>query len=173
MASPVQRGAYPTPRRDACDDPAMALSPEPHLTEVTRLITLAVAPVFLLTAIGTMINVLASRLGRIIDRTRNLEERVRGTTLSDEERNAELGILDRRMHLTYLAIGMSVVSALCVGLSIAIAFVDAFLSIDLAWLVGLLFLGAMVAFIAALLVFLREIFLAVSGQRSNLARRRS
>lgn len=151
---------------------AMALAPEAgHLTEIARLIQLAVAPVFLLTAIGTTINVLTSRLGRIIDRVRNLEERLRGATLSAEERAAELAVLDGRMHLTYLAIGLAVVSALCVGLLIAIAFVDAFLATDLAWLVGALFIASMAAFIAALLVFLREIFLAVRWARHSVGRR--
>ena len=40
---------------------------------MTRVIQLAVAPVFLLTAIGTIITALANRLGRAVDRRRILE----------------------------------------------------------------------------------------------------
>ena len=45
-----------------------------HIFDISRTIQLAVAPVFLLTAIGTIINVLIGRLGRAVDRRRLLEE---------------------------------------------------------------------------------------------------
>ena len=51
------------------------MSPESHLADISRVIQLAIAPVFLLTAIGTLINVLAGRLGRAVDRRRTLEDR--------------------------------------------------------------------------------------------------
>ena len=40
--------------------------------DVTHVIQLAIAPVFLLTAVGTMLNVLVSRLSRSVDRRRVL-----------------------------------------------------------------------------------------------------
>ena len=40
------------------------------VTAVANVIELAIAPVFLLTATGTMLAVLTNRLGRIIDRAR-------------------------------------------------------------------------------------------------------
>jgi hypothetical protein len=61
-----------------------------------------------------------------------------------------------------------VVCALFVGLLIAVAFVDAFINIDLSKFIGLLFIGAMLAFILSLLVFLREIFLAVTAVRNQM-----
>jgi Protein of unknown function (DUF2721) len=47
-----------------------AAMPADHLQDITHTIQLAVAPVFLLTALGTTLGVLASRLGRIVDRAR-------------------------------------------------------------------------------------------------------
>ena len=41
---------------------------EPHVNDIARVIQLAVAPVFLLTAVATHINALNIRLGRAIDR---------------------------------------------------------------------------------------------------------
>jgi len=58
--------------------------------------------------------------------------------------------------------------ALFVGLLIAVAFVDAFIDIDLSKFIGLLFMRRMLAFILALLVFLAEIFLAVSSARGQM-----
>jgi len=52
------------------------VNPE-NVIDVTRLIQLAVAPVFLLTAVGTIIGVLSNRLGRAVDRSRTLEDRLR------------------------------------------------------------------------------------------------
>ena len=137
--------------------------------DVTRLIQLAVAPVFLLTAVGTIIGVLSNRLGRVVDRSRALEDRLR--QLAPEGQKAareELNILARRVRLVYASITLAVICALFVGLLIAVAFADAFVTIDLSKFIGLLFIGAMVAFILALMVFLREIYLAVARARSQM-----
>ena len=140
-----------------------------NVIDVARLIQLAVAPVFLLTAVGTIIGVLSTRLGRAVDRSRYLEERLRqmlpeGQTLAREE----LAVLSRRVRLVYGAMVLAVICALFVGLLIAVAFVDAFIEVDLSKFIGLLFIGAMVAFIFSLLVFLREIFLAVTSARDKM-----
>ena len=140
-----------------------------NVIDVARLIQLAVAPVFLLTAVGTMIGVLSTRLGRAVDRSRYLEERLR-QMLPEGQKLArdELATLSRRVRLVYGAMVLAVICALFVGLLIAVAFVDAFIEIDLSKFIGLLFIGAMVAFIFSLLVFLREIFLAVTSARDQM-----
>ena len=46
------------------------------LAEVAHVIQLAVAPVFLLTGIGALLGVLASRLARTVDRARELEKKL-------------------------------------------------------------------------------------------------
>ena len=47
-----------------------------HVTSLAQVIQLAVAPVFLLAGVGATLNVLASRIGRIIDRARAMEEKL-------------------------------------------------------------------------------------------------
>jgi hypothetical protein len=137
------------------------------VADVARLIQLAVAPVFLLTAVGTIIGVLSNRLGRVVDRSRTLEDRLRQLTPQGQGAvRAELTVLSQRVRLVYVSMTLAVVCALFVGLLIAVAFVDAFIAIDLSKFIGLLFIGAMLSFIVALMVFLREIFLAVSSARS-------
>jgi hypothetical protein len=140
-----------------------------NVIDVARLIQLAVAPVFLLTAVGTIIGVLSTRLGRAVDRSRLLEDRVRqlqpeGQRIAREE----LVVLSRRVRLVYGAMVLAVLCALFVGLLIAVAFVDAFVDLDLSHFIGLLFMAAMLAFILSLLVFLREIFLAVTSARDQM-----
>jgi hypothetical protein len=140
-----------------------------NVIDVTRLIQLAVAPVFLLTAVGTIIGVLSIRLGRVVDRSRALEERMRQLQPAGQKAaRQELDILSRRVRLVYGSIVLAVLCALFVGLLIAVAFVDAFIDLDLSKFIGLLFIAAMLAFILGLMVFLREIFLAVSSARSQM-----
>lgn len=140
---------------------------ESHIADITRVIQLAVAPVFLLTAIGTLINALNIRLGRVVDRRRVMHERLNSL---DEETTkaarAELALLARRSRLIYHAIFAAVAAALLICLVVASAFIGALLAVELARLVAVLFVLSMGALIICLSVFLREIFVAVteSGQ---------
>jgi hypothetical protein len=58
-----------------------------------------------------------------------------------------------------------VISGLFVCLLIAGAFLGAFVRVDLSYTIGAMFVFAVLALIACLLLFLREIFLAVSTPR--------
>ena len=137
---------------------------ETHITDITQTIQLAVAPVFLLTAVATLITVLNVRLGRNIDRTRVVQDRL--GNLGDEESRkgwAELRMLARRARLIYFAIFSAALSALLVCLVVSGAFLGALLSVDLAKGIAGLFVFAIVALIGSLGMFLREVFLAVMG----------
>jgi len=72
------------------------------------------------------------------------------------------------VRLVYGSIVLSVICALFVGLLIAVAFVDAFIAVDMSKFIGLLFIAAMLAFICPCWCFLREIFLAVSSARDQM-----
>jgi len=139
---------------------------ESHLTDISRVIQLAVAPVFLLTGVGTIINALNARLTRIIDRRRVLEERLLRATPDDiDVLREELHLLARRLRLIYASILLAVTSALFVCMLVAGAFIGAFVAVDLGRGIAALFILAMLALIACLGLFLREIFLAVVSGR--------
>ena len=141
---------------------------ESQLTDIARIIQLAVAPVFLLTAIATMINALNTRLGRIVDRRRVVQERVPTPEVGDtEDKGREIRLLERRSKLVYYAIFCAVLSALLVCLVVAGAFLGALLGIGLARSVAALFIAAMLAMIAALSLFLREVYVAVRAGTHN------
>lgn len=132
-----------------------------HLTDIAHVIQLSVAPVFLLTAISTLIGAMNTRLGRIIDRRRVVSER-HGSAGLAAEGVEELTQLAQRRHLIYLAILFAVIAALLVCLVVAGAFLGALMAVDLARLVAAFFIFAMGSMIVALTLFLREIYLAVS-----------
>ena len=140
---------------------------ETHITDITHVIQLAVAPVFLLTAIATLITALNSRLGRIVDRRRILQDRLLNLTGTDSEMIVtELQRQRHRGKLIYFAIFSAVLGALFICLVVASAFLGALSAVDLSKEIAILFVLAMVAMIVCLGIFLREVFLAVSGGSS-------
>jgi len=148
------------------------VNPLSSIGDIAHVIQLAVAPVFLLTGVGTLLAVLSNRLGRAVDRSRVLEGLL--PDLTGEAlvlAQAELVLISRRTRLIYTAIALAVSCALLICLLIAVAFVDAFLAVNLAKLMGALFVIAMLALIISLTAFLREIFLAVDSARQAMRRR--
>ena len=132
-----------------------------HIADAARLIQLSIAPVFLLTGVGTLLGVLSSRLGRTIDRARVLEALLEAADAAHTERlHSELSILSRRAKIIYRAIALGVITALMVCSVIASLFISAFTRVDVTLVVAGFFIAAMAALISTLLLFLREVFLA-------------
>lgn len=129
-------------------------------------IQLAVAPVFLLTGIGSILNVLAARIGRVVDRARRVEaELLSLNPRAAAEARIELKVLDRRMTSVNWAIGLCTLSALFVCIVIAILFVGELLPIHESNIVALLFIAAMALLITGLMLFLYEIQIALRSVR--------
>jgi hypothetical protein len=128
-------------------------------------IQLAIAPVFLLTAIGAFLSVITTRLGRVIDRARRLESDLTDDNPANDATIAELASLDRRMLLANRAVSWSVASALTVCLLIAVLFVSAVSPMHPDQLVPLLFVAALLFLIVALLAFALEVRIALKTVR--------
>jgi hypothetical protein len=130
-----------------------------HIPFVAHVIEQAVAPVFLLTGIGSILAVLVSRLGRVVDRFRILNE-LTGQLVHKKNRHDEMRKLSARARWIDWAITLCTLSALCICLSIAVLFSAAELNVDWSVTVAALFVAAMLGLISGLLCFLREITLA-------------
>lgn len=146
-----------------------------HLGNIGQIIQLAIAPVFLLTGVGTNLTVLTNRLARIIDRSRVLEEIVatRGAEALTPVMSTELDELYQRSHLINRAITLSSTCALLVCLVIAALFLGDALDLHLDKIIAALFVGAVLALIGSFIFFLREIFVAtktLKRQREHGAR---
>ena len=88
-------------------------SPDLSVNTVAEIVRLALAPVFLLSGIGAFLNVLASRLSRIVDRSRDIEPQLLASRGAEHDRwIAALKVLDRRMSLISWATALSVTSAI-------------------------------------------------------------
>lgn len=142
---------------------------ESTVTSIAHLIQLSVAPVFLLTGVGSILSVLAGRVSRIVDRARKLESDLpHSPTPRHADIHIELRRLSRRAHLTYWAISLCTVSALLVCTMIALLFIGDFIATSTAQIVALLFITAMLSLIGGLLCFLREVYLAIRYLRLDL-----
>lgn len=136
------------------------------ISDMAKAIQLALGPVFLLTGIAGMLNVMSGRLSRIIDRGRALTEKqeVRAT-YSPEEIHKELLMLERRRHVTSNAITMFTVAALFVCMVIVVLFIEALFYMHLKWIIGVLFIFATFGMVVGLGYFLKEVRLSANTVR--------
>ena len=149
---------------------------EIRLGEIGHIIQLSIAPVFLLTGVGTNMLVLTNRLARIIDRSRVLEERGESVDIQipDERREQEMEILFRRAQKINRAITLSTTCALLICVVVAALFLGDALNLRLGTLIATLFVLAMVALTGSFMYLLREILLAtefLDAQRAHTLRR--
>jgi len=134
------------------------MTPDP-----AHVIQLAIAPVFLLTGVAALLGVMATRLGRVIDRARSFETMWPDLAADRKDAvRADVCNLERRRHLCSWSINYCTSAALLVCLVIVTLFMEEFFATDLKWLAGALFVGAMLALICGLAYFLREVHLATS-----------
>jgi hypothetical protein len=140
------------------------LSEAAPVSAIAHLIQLAVAPVFFLAGIGSILNVLAQRLARVVDRSRKLE-----ADYGEEDDDGrtqiriELHLLDRRMGVVNAAIICCTASALFVCVVVAILFVADLAAFPFGRAVAYLFIAAMLLLITGLVLFLWEVRLAMQS----------
>ena len=125
-------------------------------------IQLAVAPVFLLTAVSGMIGAVAGRLARIIDRARTVEDRTRDASDAAllQRAYAELADLRARGRLANGCIALLTTCAFLIGLTIIVLFVGETTAFEIDRFAVGSFLAGVVCFLLALLCFLAETVLA-------------
>jgi hypothetical protein len=138
--------------------------------DIAHLIQVALTPIFLISAIGVTLNVLTSRLARIVDRARTLEDRAPETRHPADNRNLhrKLAVLERRARWINAAITLITLSALFIALVVVMLFVDAFLRWDLSAFIACLFILSMATLAAALLAFLIEVRIATITLRIGI-----
>jgi len=132
------------------------------LATVTHGIQLAVAPVFLLTAVAGMIGSVAGRLARIIDRARVLEDRIEAAPASAQMSSAydEIKQLRVRGMLVNACIGLLTFCAILIGLTIMALFLGETTEMQIFRMATILFLAGVTCFLLALLCFLAETLIA-------------
>ncbi len=138
---------------------------------VQQILQLSLAPVFLLAAIGAMLNVMNTRLGWLIDRIEWIERRMaRGEVGCEAE---ELPALEQRQHLASLSVNLSTAAAFAICMVVVVLFTSAFIEPRIGTFVAFLWITTMVLLSAALAVFFRETRLATANARERRKRGRA
>ena len=136
------------------------------INDMAGAIQLSLAPVFLLNGIGVLLAMLTSRLARIVDRARTLEQQLKAAgPIHAPDALDVLRVIRRRARLMNIAITLSTFSALLVALVVALMFASALVGISLAELVGLAFIVSMLSLVGALVTFLIEVRVATAALR--------
>ncbi len=126
-------------------------------TMIAQTIQLALAPVFVLVAIGNIMNILSGRLGRVVDRSRDLQRRHPDTTgIEHDAIVREIRLADSRIALIGRAMLLLVISGLSIGLTVALLFLEEFAHLGLQPVAAGVFILAIGLLMAALLLFLKE-----------------
>ncbi len=134
---------------------------------ISEVIQLAVAPVFLLVAVGSFLNVMTQRLARVVDRARALEAIIIADTEDAEHamRREELSALDKRMTYAQRAITFSAIAALLIAFLVALIFLSDLAGFNTAQLIAVLFILSMSAVTTSLCFFLAEVAVATRTLR--------
>ena len=138
--------------------------------EISQVIQLAVAPVFLLTGIAGFLTVLSHRLSRVVDRTRNVDRSIHVAKLSDHQEllRLETNVLEKRMFIINWAIRLAVGSALAVCLVVMSLFVGDFTEFKLDALIANLFIIAMLLIIVSLMLLLVEVSISTKNLQNGI-----
>lgn len=140
-------------------------------------IQFAIAPIFLLVGTGSLLNVVTTRLGRVVDRARALEKLVEDgeEEVLETRHMGELRLLDRRMRYGNRAVFFCSLSAVLICLLVAVLFILDLASLPAGFSIAVLFIGVVSCLSLGLISFLQEVFLATRALRVRtevLTRRR-
>lgn len=143
--------------------------PSNSLSQIVPVLQVAIGPVILISGVGLLLLTLTNRLGRAIDRARQLKAELPKRTEPDREQVvAQVAILYRRARLIRLSITLAALSALLASALIIILFLAALLRWEEGLLVSLLFMACMTALFASLVAFIGDINLSLQALKLEL-----
>lgn len=142
----------------------MAFSPA--VTTIAQTIQLSLSPVFMLAGIAGVLNLIASRLARVVDRARTLEALHPRTSGPEHRRHVwELRLLDRRMAVINTSLFLCVASAVLICCVVALLFVAELGHLHIGTVVAIIFIVAMALLVAGLMAFIVEVRMSLSATR--------
>lgn len=142
----------------------------PQAIDVAHLIQVALTPIFLISAIGVTLNVLTSRLARIVDRARAMEDQLLSDPHSRDSARLHhlLRVSARRARWINASILLITLSALFIALVVVMLFLNAFLRWELSSFIAWMFILSMLALAGALVSFLIEVRIATATLRIGI-----
>ncbi len=143
--------------------------PTTPLNEIVPVLQVAIGPVILISGVGLLLLTMTNRLGRAIDRARQLKAELSKRTEAEREQvQAQVAIIYRRARMIRLSITLAALSALLASALIIVLFVSALLRAEQTILVSIIFIACMVALFASLVAFIYDINLSLHALKLEL-----
>jgi hypothetical protein len=146
--------------------PLLATSASPSgntLDAAAHVVQLALTPVFFLSGIAALLNVFASRLGRVADQTEALAK-----TTKDTERDTRLRSLRLRSRALDVAVVLAALAGALTCGAVLVLFLGELRGVCAASLLYFFFGGGVVLTMGALLAFVIEMLVAATGVRRTV-----
>jgi hypothetical protein len=138
------------------------MSALPMQESILPIIQLSITPVILISGLGALCISLTNRMGRIVDRTRNLAGLIQKASTDDKKYLEEqLLIMFRRAKIMRFSMTMITSSMFVSGLLIVLLFLTALSRLDLTVLVLCFFATSVSCMLAGLAAFLRDLYLSL------------
>lgn len=134
---------------------------------VQQVVQLSLAPAFLLSGIGAIMNVIMSRMIWIAQRIEKIEDATEGQPTDRQER--ELSWLMGRRRLMQGAIMFSTAAAVIISAVIGLLFISAYITAQIGTLIAVLWVLTMVLLVTGLGFFLLETRMAARGAQAPKA----
>ena len=130
----------------------------------------SIGPVILISGVGLLLLSMTNRIGRVVDRSRQLAEQMRKSQEPVERRrlSAELDIVYSRARLLRTAVTLATVSVLCAALLVISLFVTAIVHVEPGFLGAAFFIACMVSLILSLIYFLKDINLSLAALKLTI-----
>lgn len=134
------------------------------VSTIAQTIQLSLSPVFMLAGIAGLLNVLAGRLSRVVDRARALEALHPRSTGPEHDRHVwELRLLARRIGIINASLFLAVSSAIMTCSVVVLLFVAELADLKFGTYLALTFILAMVLLIASLIAFIVEVRVSLNA----------
>ena len=129
----------------------------------------AIGPVILISGVGLLLLTMTNRLGRAIDRVRQLKHELSVRTgVEHAQTLAQVSILYRRAKIIRLSIILAATSAALAAVLITTLFVSALLQSQQGWLIALIFVACMASLFGSLAAFICDINLSLHALKLEL-----
>ncbi|MGD0745535.1 MAG: DUF2721 domain-containing protein [Verrucomicrobiota bacterium] len=139
------------------------------LNQIIPVLQVAIGPVILISGVGLLLLTMTNRLGRAIDRARQLKGELPERTEQDRHQVlAQVAIIYRRARLIRLSLTLAALSALLASALIIVLFVTALWHAELAILVSIIFIACMASLFLSLVAFIRDINLSLHALKLEL-----
>lgn len=137
----------------------------PEGSEVPRIMSASVAPVFLITGIAALLSIMVLRYGRVIDRIRTLLRegpKLYKREISHDHLAQELKSLYTRARLLRVTIILEVISVFCVSITIFTLFSSLSFGFNFHLLPVIFFIASLFFLMVGLVLFIRDFALSLA-----------